>query len=527
MKKQFVITILLLLAIAYTTVIYFKDLNPPGMRTEEIMQAIPRSAAVVFEFNNNNGFYDVYKNNSLFAALVGREKLEDLNILRSQVLQNPLLSRYFNDNNIFISLHPSAKNALDLLFTVSPAKGLNPSIFDQLSKQAASGLIITQLNIGKEQGYVIYISALKKRLYVLSKANNILMASFSIALISQSAVSKNNAPPHVLLSNQQDANSLASLYVDYQQVSVLINQVLKNKNVDFFGAYKGITGSAALNLNYHSDALMFNGTTYIQPGKRSYFNLFAGQQPVENHLKDFFPSTTAYSSNFSVSNVKLFASALLQYQNEEGLSNDARKLFGQVKNETGIGLNQSFYKLLGNEFSLVTTRYSEKFAIISVLDGSRLKTLLTTVSTMSSENTGQLNYDKLPLYLLGDPFGIFKRPYFMIIDNYLILANSVAELNSYNDTYINRKFLSKNDRYNRFDNLLAGRSNVALFIIFKNTLPMFQNNLNDDVFNNFNGGEINGGGFYGASWQLTASDKNFYTNFCLKFNADTTINVPK
>ncbi len=49
---------------------------------------------------------------------------------------------------------------------------------------------------------------------------------------------------------------------------------------------------------------------------------------------------------------------------------------------------------------------------------------VTNISKMNDENSGQLNYDKLPFFLLGDAFSIFKRPYFMIIDNYLILANS-------------------------------------------------------------------------------------------------------
>ena len=497
------------------------------MRTEQVISDIPESAAVIFEFNNDNGFYDIYKNTDLFAAFIGRERLEELKTLRHQVLQNKLLSRYLNNANVFISLHPTTNNTFDFLFTLSPAKGFNSLTFDQLSKQVASGLIITPLNVGKEQGYIIYISALKKRFYVLSKANNILMASFSMALINQSIGSNNkNNSFYVLLSDQQNANSLASLYVNYQQVSLLLNQLVKNKSSDIFDLFPQFNGSSALNLNYHSDALMFNGATYVKPGKKGYVDLFTGQQPVINHLKDVFPSTTAYAATFSISDVEKFKSALNDYQQEDGLKVETRKLFSQVKQETRATINQSFYGLSGSEFALVTTRYLEKFAIITTIDGSKLKTLLTTISTMTTENIGQLNYDKLPLYLLGSPFSIFKRPYFMVVDNYLILANSMAELNSYSDTYINRKFLSKNDRYDQFDNLQAGQSNLSFFINFKNAYSVFKNNIDYDI-NNFKEGENNWGSFYGASWQLTAADKNFYTNFCLKLNADTTANTVK
>ena len=177
--------------------------------------------------------------------------------------------------------------------------------------------------------------------------------------------------------------------------------------------------------------------------------------------------------------------------------------------------------MLNNEFAFVTTRYQEKLAIVSVKDGSKLNLLLTGISNMTDENAGQLNYDKLPFFLLGDAFGILKRPYFKILDNYLIMANSTGELASYYDTYINRKFLSKNEQYNGFDNLLAERSNITFFFQFKNLLPILKVDLDPDIYDGFEKDAPGWKDFYAASCQFTAADKNFYTNFCMKLNTDT------
>jgi hypothetical protein len=177
--------------------------------------------------------------------------------------------------------------------------------------------------------------------------------------------------------------------------------------------------------------------------------------------------------------------------------------------------------LLGNEFSLVTTRYLEKFAVVSIKDGSKLGVLFTNISTMNSENSGQLNYDKLPFFLLGDAFSLFRRPYFMIIDNYLILANSAGELASYYDIYINRKFLSKNDQYNQFDNLLAARSNVTFLFHFKNLQPVLKRDLYPDIYDAVENNEPGWKNFYAACIQFTAVENGFYTNFCMKLNTDT------
>jgi hypothetical protein len=111
----------------------------------------------------------------------------------------------------------------------------------------------------------------------------------------------------------------------------------------------------------------------------------------------------------------------------------------------------------------------------------------------------------------------------MIIDNYLILANSETELKSYNDTYFNRKFQSKMQQYNQFDGLVAERSNVAWYINFKNAQPLLKRDLNDDFYSAYENNEPGWKNFYAASYQLIAADKNFYTSFCMNLSqADST-----
>jgi hypothetical protein len=554
MKKHIIITIILLIACVFITVVYFKNLNTPGLRTSEAMHTIPDNAALIFEFNNDRSFYDIFNDNRLFASITGKQTMDDLNALREKLLQNPLLEKYFTGQNIFISIHPSKANHIDLLLTVPAANGFGPAAFDQLVKQAGSGLVVTPLQSGNKQGYDIYITAIKKRFYIINKEDNIYSASFSKELIDESSVYKikKDKPAFVLLSEQQNANSLANIYVNYGQISPLLDQVFKNNNTDILKSLKLLPALAALSLNYRSDALMFNGTTTIQPNEpASYLNLFAYQQPGENHLKDIFPATTAYSVNFAFSNALKFGADLSQWHIKAGLKSEKDLLFNKISSETGINLKTDFNNLLGNEFAIVTTRYLEKFAIISTKDGSKLAALMANISKVTdqnasrnmaenkiktrtsvvtddkaiyfTENSGQLNYDKLPFFLLGDAFSVFRHPWYLVIDNYLVLANSPGELASYYDTYTNRKFLSKNEQYNQFDNLLAGRSNVSFFFNFRNCLQIFKRDLYPDIYDTFESNAPGWGSFYGASWQFTAADKNFYTNFCIKLITGTTI----
>ncbi len=526
MRKHIIITLILLALTAYVTVVYFKNLNSPENHAGSVISAIPDSAPLIFEFNNDDSFYDIFKGDSLFSAVAGKTIIGQLDTLRQQVLQNPLLSKYFAGQNLFVSIHPSQGKKLELLLTLSATKEFSFNVINALAKNPNSGLVIASMQPGVKHGYSIYIKALRKPFYLVVKDETVLSGSFSDELARQAAVYKpqKNKTSFILLPDQQNANSLANLYVNYSQLDPLFNVIFKNGNTDIFKTFRMLPGFAALSLNYRKGALMFDGTTSVsKAGAASYLNLFINQQPMVNHLKDIFPSTAAYSTDFCISDQLKFNLDLGKLYAKAGLKSEEDKLFSKIQAETGIDLQNRFTGLLGNEFAIVTTRYFEKLAIIDIKDGPKMNSLLMNVSKITDVNSGQFIYDKLPFFLLGDAFGVFKHPYFLIIDNYLILANSTSELKSYNDSYLNRKFLNKNDQFRQFDNLVSEQSNVAFLLILKNAEPIFNRDMSSDFLKALQNGQPGWSNFYAASWQFSSVDKNFYTSFCLKLKTDTSL----
>ena len=493
------------------------------MRTSQVLRVIPKSASFVFEFNNNKSFYDIYNDNKLFSILIGKIGLDDLDTLKQQLLLNPLIEKYFTGQNIFISIHPENKNDLGLLFTIPAASGFDLLMPGKLNSYG-KGISVTSFQSGSKPGFIFYIKSIKKNFYTVINDDNILSGSFSRQLINQTSAYKNDADNLAFdaVPEGENTNSMANLFINYNQLRPLFEQLFKNKNSDIFECLQRINGMASLSLNYRGDALMFNGPTDINKKVPFYLNLYTSQQPMVNHLKDIFPSSTAFSTNFAVSDPLKFEDDLSKWQTAGGVINERDQLFTKIRSEIGERFRYGFIHLLGNEYALVTTRYFEKFAIISTKDGSKLRALLVKISDMANENLGQFNYEKIPYFLLGDPFNNFKRPYFTVIDNYLILANSSGELASFYDSYIHRKFLSKNQKYNRFDYLLAERSNVAFLFNFRNAAPVLKRDMDTAVYNKIEKNEADYNNFYGASVQLSASNNNFYSNFCLKLNTDTT-----
>jgi len=529
MRRPIILSVILFIAIVFLAVLYFRNLSTPGSRTTSVLQSIPNNAALIFGFNNEDSFYEIYKGNELFAAVVGKEQLHELDVLRSQLLTYPLLKPLFNGQNTFISFHPQKDNTIGLLLTTSVEKKFDPSGLDKTDRDKTL-LKITPLDYGESKGFDIYSLLFNKHFYLVSKEKGVYAASFSKELIDafMAYQPKKNEKNFILLPQQQTANSLANIYINYAQLNPLFDKLLRNKNSDIFKSQRVFPALGVLDLNFKSDALMFSGFTETDPAKASsYLSLFLGQQPVVNELKNIFPSTTAYSINFAVSDPKKFKTDLSQWQAKAGLQHQKDSLFKKIKTETGINLIPEFNRVLGKEFAVVTTRFIEKLALVTLTDGSELKPVMYNISNMDGDGIGRFNYNKIPFFLLGDAFYMFNHPWFMIVDNYLVLANSRNELVSYRDTYFNSKFQSKQPAYNNFNKLTTGQSNVSWFINFKNSQNIFKRDLNNDFYKAFSENKPGWNSFYAASYQLSSADKNFYTVFCMNLNTPDTASVNK
>ncbi|RKR84972.1 hypothetical protein BDD43_5226 [Mucilaginibacter gracilis] len=527
--RNIIITIILLVLAALMSVMYFRKLNSPGQRPGKVMENIPSNAALIFEYKNDETFYDIFSNNKLLSNLIGDEHIAELTVLKTRLLDNNLLKNLFEGQSLFISVHPQKDTTanLDFLITTSTRVNMGDEI-DQLARQKNSDILIHPMQLAGKKGYNVFFNSIKRRFYLLLNDDNTFSASFSQPLVEQAAKyhNENHEKFFVQLSDQQNSNSIANLYVNYSQLVPLFDELFKNKNTDIFRSFRLLYAIGAFSLNYRSDALMFNGISHINNnGPKSYLDIFRYQQPVVNKLKSIFPASLAYSLNFAVSNPVSFETDLLQWQLEAGYNKEKDAIFKRIKTETSINLAAEFAARLGNEFAIVTTRYQEKIGLIQLKNGLNLRPFMVNISKMTNDDMGQFNYDKLPFYLLGDSFSIFRRPYFMIVDNYLIICNSQSGMNEYYKNYTQGNFLAKTSEYVRFDNLQAERSNVSFFINFKNAHDILTEALKPRYARAFAEKGKSWSSYYAAGYQFTASEKDFYTNFYMRLNLPDTAAV--
>jgi hypothetical protein len=394
MRRHIIATVILLVFTGVVTVLYFNNLSFPGQQSGKVMSAIPASAALVFEYKNDQEFYDIFNTNNLLTTLISRQRSAELADLKTSVLQNPSIKALFDGQSIFISIHPQ-KDSLEFLITTSG----NNRIQDELNKfagQKSVDIVVNTTTFAGKPGFIIDLAQSKRKLYLVNQNDNIFSAGFSKQLVEAAATYHNQKHDAIFvqMTDQQNANSIANLYVNYLELDPLFDALFKGKNNDLFRSFRQLPAVASLNLNYKSDALMFNGLSHIRTTEaNSYLSLFKYQEPTTNKLKDIFPSTTAYSVNFAVSDPVKFENNLFQWEQQSGVNTERKAVLNRIQHETAVDLAKQFMNVLGNEFAIITTRYQEKLAIVKLTNGLQLRPFMVNISTMLNGDAGQFkNY---------------------------------------------------------------------------------------------------------------------------------------
>ena len=517
MRRIILIAVFLFITAVMVTAFYFAKLKLPGQNTSNVIDQIPEDAALVFEFKNDAEFYDLFRQSTLLTSFIGQKKANELQYLHQHLMKEPALKAAFNNRSIFISLHPGITSGnLDMLMLIN-ADDVKEA------QQTLNALIINSNaafeteTIGSKTIHDITFPAIKEAFY-LTYNDGVVAGSFNKALLLNflDERKENKVSNLTQLSDQQNKNSIANLYVNYQRFPVLFKQLFRNQNDDFFRFLAGFPASAALSLNYKTDALLFNGFTQSDTSAANYLDLFLKQQPVKNTLKNIYPANTALAVSFAFGSPIGFLKEFDAWQNQAHQSKKANALFSQIKTETGVSIKTAFRKQLDKEFAVITTSESEKIAVIKVKNGSELEPFLRNISVDPDSERTRFKYENLPYCLLGEPFAHFKQPFFVLIDNYLFLSNSENGLKHYLENYHQQHFLSEDQQYYDFDQLLAEQSNVSFFVHLPNSFQILKSNLQpgfSEIFAQKNTGWNN---YFAAALQFTASENKFYTNFCLR-----------
>ena len=519
MKIIFGITSILLLAVFLVAYLYFSSLTVDSRSNDKTLAGIPADASVIFNFSNDKSLYEIFKDYTVFDAITGNKKKQELQWLKGLLLNNRDLFSATQGQKVFLSFHPMSSGSLQYLWVMPLQGDLKPADIQEVLAKLESN----QIKVTDTSGVSlleIKNNEIKDSFYI-GIDRGIARGSFSKALVLQSLDKNRKKISKEFIKEINDAmvkndDVLASLYINHSAPGFL-NSFFKLSPNGNFGLFSGFPAYSRLHLNYKSDALMFNGVTRFTNKHDGYLNLFLKQKPTKNTIKKLIPYNMSNAICYGLSDYTEFNDGLkrlFEMRKELNILHEQIKL---ITTETGINPDRDIKKLWGNEFSNIQLSTFEDLAVIRISNGRQLQFFLEPLSTLYSDAVRKMDYENLFYYYWGDPLKKYSKPFFAVADNLVIISNSPGTVQRFLNDYNADRLLYTNKSFTRFDQLVADQSNVSFLLQLNNSGGVLKTILRKEYSSIFKSDEYGFKDFYGVSYQLTSNTNHFFTNFYIGY----------
>lgn len=515
MNKIILTTAVLIVAVFTVAYLYFSNISQSGLTNDKALSLIPADAALIFQFKNDKSIYDIFSDYPVFDAVIGKQKAEELSGLKSVLLHSGKIFQGTLGQNIFLSFHPMENDSIAFLWVMPIPADLNAGEFIESVKENKD-IRFKESTIGKKAISELYLIPIKRTFY-MQVADNIVSGSFSKEAIEHSLDDKYEKIGMSLVeeinrASNQNQNTPASIFFNFRNSIPFLSKILISKPGSSFSLLNNFSGIATLNMNFKSDALMFNGITKTDSTEKNYINLFLHQQPIRNPIKRVVPDNTANYIAYGFSDYPKFHRDLRDLLKSRKELDQLNETIRTIKAETGIDAGRDIEKYWADEIISFQLSTQEKFAALQLSNGREMQFFLEPLSSRYSDRIRHLNYPGLFYYYFGDALKSFHKPFFTIVDNQMIISNSPSGIERYLSSY-SQHLLYENEKFQSFDQLVADRSNISVFIHTRNSASNISSSLKPAYASIFKSSEYDLKDFYGFSYQWSSEGDYFFTNF--------------
>ncbi|RZK50192.1 MAG: hypothetical protein EOO99_03115 [Pedobacter sp.] len=448
MKRFAFILIILLLSVITIAYFYFKQLNAHSAASDQAINQITSQSGLVFKVEYNKNSFEILASQDLLQKLNGEADLSFLNSILAFTQKNGL-QNLLEGQPVFMGLIPQSAKPNQLLITIQatdeiPNRFLNASNIKALSPNYYE---ITQDSIP----FYVY------------KNKNFLSASGDLEVLKK--LSHKNPEPNEFTkfiksqSTFQKAQ-IANLYIDFKRLNPYFKSLLKDAATADLGFFIQ-ANYAKLDYNFSKNQILFTGFNEYQ-NSQEYIRLFESQTAQKAEILNLLPATTKTYQVFTYSSYQDWSSDLLKWQQDNQSSQTPLTDFNAIESKYGLKLKESITPYFKNQFILFQLKSGEKLGAIQLSDGEKVGQLLLDLSSPYNLEINGLKEKHLFKTFFGLPFSKFEKPFYTIIDNYLILANFPSSLQVFLNQYKADKTLVNLPAFQFYQSQISP-SNISMY----------------------------------------------------------------
>lgn len=520
MKKIYFIIIVLLGVMITLAYLYFSKLNRDTNNNEMSLYAVTAKSGLIFCFQNDKSVLDLLSSQDLLQSLLSEEKLQALQSLQKQLLNIPEINKLINKENIYISFIPGENKDIDFLLSTQTSIKQDPLLLSKLLKSK-------KISVEKLEDFW-KLTLKDTTTFYLAQKNNLILLSMSFKGVSEglkASEHKNNPDfiEYIKSNHKITRNSLATLYVNFNYLENLLKLVSPVNLKQDFPILNKQNAYANFSYSFSRERILFNGSTIVN-NRNSYLNLFSDLNPEKITIDAVLPENTANYTIYAVDNYKNWSISLNTWFTTKKKTDEIKSTINKINTTYHLDLNGTFPKYFKNQLATFQLKSKETFGVINLSNGDKLNQLLLDLSSEYSTDIKVLIEPNLLYCYFGEPFEKFKKPYYTIIDNYMVFSNYPSSIQVFLNSYKNNKQLITNKSYSAAYDQLSAQSNILFYVNQENSENIARNNLFLPYYKLYKS-KKNLGRFDSFIYQLSSDHKKFQSNLLVNKTADFKIDT--
>lgn len=507
MKRIYITLVILLAGMVGMAYLYFSNLDTETSANDSSLNAIANNSALVFSFENEKSFYEILSGQDIYADILGEKKWKQLKALNNLV-KDAGVNNAFAGQKVYIGFVPGEKNSIDFIITSQLKPSLNvDQIINGLKRKLKVDKIESQYQLTFADSATCFLSVQKSLIVLASTADAIKQT------LKNNTETVDSFTNYIKNNSRYNKNTLASLFVNYKLLPKVLKNVLNTNLTGELSIFDKQDTYATFTYSFSKDRLLFSGNTEIN-AQNSYYKLFANEAEQKLTIQNILPEKTANFTFYGIADYKKWKNNLNALFTSTKELSKIEENIKRIDQKHRLDLDQIFSTYFKNQLLTFELASGEKLGAMALSNGEKVAQSFLDVSEEYDSDIRVFREAGIPYSFFGQPFKKFEKPFFVIIDNYLIMANNASSLQVFLNSYRNNKLLSQDESFISFNDQISSSSTILFYINRKNSNDIFGRNLKSPYFKQYQSSK----GFkdYNAfSYQMSADNGKFLTNLLL------------
>ncbi len=486
---------------------------------------VPEDFVMLIESEKPINNWRELSGSTLWKTLKKSEYFKDIttstNSLDSLLTENKKIADMVKVGKMLISTHVVAKDNYDFLIVldlqdngkIANFKAFLPILFKQAGYAVSSE---------KAYNYDIYnlYDAKEHETLSVSLIGNVLLASYTKNLVKNAISHSENGNILDIKTFKTVHQTLAtdgpySLMVNYAQMDAFLRVFSPAPSEMLLGLNQSLTYTG-MTLKTAGEKVELDGYTLPIDSAASYINAFRGAGTGKIHAARILPKTTVMFTSLGFSDFTQFWAEIqkIYQKNNQKEYDDLIKNKKQFESYLKISLEKEFFAWMNEEVvaSVIAVPQNDgsfKYNNYAMLhfaknDYEKVKGRLDFVekqirrkTPLKFEKETYKGYDIHFLEMKGffklffkKLFSKIEKPHYIIIDDYVVFANEVADLQYIIDEYLEDRLLEKDDEYQAFFRNFSTESNIFTYIRNEYAYPYMRSSLDAENKNSLDKNQI-------------------------------------